>query len=182
MTGDQLLLIAIVEFVETGISLKLKINKQYALSSSCYPPTLRQSLLTNIYLHSIKDNDNNEKESEDKLLQLAENYAKNDKSSFVEVFDVESNKFVQINEKNSDSSNFSINHFGKRIRCRITKCKIAKYSKEEEKNNIPRIKGRFFPFSSSGIQFGGKTLRISEKLNSGEVRTGLNVWDGSLLL
>ncbi len=45
---------------------------------------------------------------------------------------------------------------------------------------------RFYPFDDSGIQFAGTSLVIKEaqnQSNGGEDGgTGLNVWDGSLLL
>ncbi|KAL7550423.1 hypothetical protein ACHAWF_013663 [Thalassiosira exigua] len=46
--------------------------------------------------------------------------------------------------------------------------------------------GRFYPFDESGIEFAGKTLMIKEAQNESnggqDGGTGLNVWDGSLLL
>jgi hypothetical protein len=47
-------------------------------------------------------------------------------------------------------------------------------------------KYRFFPFNESGISFAGTTLVIKEMQNQSmegeDGGTGLNVWDGSLLL
>ncbi|KAL7455023.1 hypothetical protein ACHAWC_006606 [Mediolabrus comicus] len=51
---------------------------------------------------------------------------------------------------------------------------------------ILAIMGRFFPFSSDGIPFAGATLIIKEAQNSSHIGedggTGLNVWDGAMLL
>lgn len=62
-------------------------------------------------------------------------------------------------------------------------------SKEKEQESEPApllaIMGRFYPFDDSGIPFAGTTLVIKEKTNPNggdDGGTGLNVWDGSLLL
>src|SRR6056300_626591 len=51
---------------------------------------------------------------------------------------------------------------------------------------ILAIMGRFFTFSSDGIPFAGTTLIIKEAQNSSHIGedggTGLNVWDGAMLL
>lgn len=51
---------------------------------------------------------------------------------------------------------------------------------------ILAIMGRFFPFSSDGVPFAGTTLIIKEAQNSSHIGedggTGLNVWDGAMLL
>lgn len=51
---------------------------------------------------------------------------------------------------------------------------------------ILAIMGRFFPFSSDGIPFACTTLIIKEAQNSSHIGedggTGLNVWDGAMLL
>lgn len=48
------------------------------------------------------------------------------------------------------------------------------------------IMGRFFPFDSDGIHFAGETMVIKEMQNQShndeDGGTGLNVWDGAMLL
>ncbi|KAL7528516.1 hypothetical protein ACHAXR_002493 [Thalassiosira sp. AJA248-18] len=58
---------------------------------------------------------------------------------------------------------------------------------ESEPAPILAIMGRFYPFDDSGIPFAGTTLVIKEMQNQSNAvgddgGTGLNVWDGSLLL
>ena len=72
--------------------------------------------------------------------------------------------------------------FGKRIRC-IVHDKRTSASSGQCKEEILLIKGRFFEYNPNGINFAGKNLIIKEDCNNREEDgTGLNVWDGSLLM
>ena len=61
-------------------------------------------------------------------------------------------------------------------------------SDSDSSNNgeVLAIMGRFFPFDSEGIPFAGGTLVIEEMQNQSHCDedggTGLNVWDGAMLL
>mmetsp|Transcript_19187 Transcript_19187/g.55842 ORF Transcript_19187/g.55842 Transcript_19187/m.55842 type:complete len:206 (+) Transcript_19187:43-660(+) len=44
------------------------------------------------------------------------------------------------------------------------------------------IQGRFFPYDPDGIDYAGMRLVVKEMPNNQSDETGLNVWDGSLLL
>ncbi len=69
--------------------------------------------------------------------------------------------------------------FGTRIRCIIS----IQHGFPDDKPNHLLIKGRFYDYNSNGMNFAGKTLIIKEEVNNREEDgTGLNVWDGSLLL
>ena len=76
--------------------------------------------------------------------------------------------------------------FGKRIRCIITI--QGNYSANQLANTKASsepllIKGRFYEYNPNGMNFAGKNLVIKEEVNNREEDgTGLNVWDGSLLL
>lgn len=48
-------------------------------------------------------------------------------------------------------------------------------------NERLKIKGNFFPYDSSNIKIAGKSL-ILRKIHNRDIGTGLNLWDGSLLL
>eukprot|EP00578_Thalassiosira_sp_NH16_P022951 CAMPEP_0181083542 /NCGR_PEP_ID=MMETSP1071-20121207/4212_1 /TAXON_ID=35127 /ORGANISM="Thalassiosira sp., Strain NH16" /LENGTH=247 /DNA_ID=CAMNT_0023165205 /DNA_START=81 /DNA_END=824 /DNA_ORIENTATION=+ len=64
----------------------------------------------------------------------------------------------------------------------------SKQAETESETAAPllAIMGRFYPFDDSGIPFASKMLVIKEMQNQsnvgGDGGTGLNVWDGSLLL
>jgi len=100
------------------------------------------------------------------------------------------------NENNHDNDASLDDAFGTRIRC------IVHLTTEEDKKNnncndpsirihqdgdrahVPLlIKGRYFEYNPDGMDFAGKTLIVKEEVNNQEEDgTGLNVWDGSLLL
>ena len=172
-------------------------NKSKNDSSSSFP-CLRQCLLIQLYRAFINENELSANISTPKsnsqtqlftnnIMQSIErneyHLAENDTTTIVEVFDPISNKFIILP---SECFKNDLHRFGKRIRCRVShfppKNKQAALVNTQEKTEIKCIQGRFFPFHSTGIPYAGKMLKIEEKLNSGEVRTGLNVWDGSLLL
>jgi len=110
-----------------------------------------------------------------------------------------SGKFVPLlrNENNHDSSDNDAcsldDAFGTRIRC------IVHLITDEDKTNNNcnpcirfhqdvdpgplLIKGRYFEYNPDGMDFAGKKLIVKEEVNNkDEDGTGLNVWDGSLLL
>ncbi|KAL3756339.1 hypothetical protein ACHAWU_007290 [Discostella pseudostelligera] len=64
--------------------------------------------------------------------------------------------------------------------------KNSQVGPEPEQVPLLAIMGRFYPFDDSGISYAGTTLVIKEMQNQStegeDGGTGLNVWDGSLLL
>jgi len=61
---------------------------------------------------------------------------------------------------------------------------IIKNCKEEEgaRTDLLQIAGRYFPYNPNGMDFGGKKIIVNEMVNNKIDGTGLNVWDGALLL
>lgn len=58
-------------------------------------------------------------------------------------------------------------------------------SENSSNGEVLAIMGRFFPFDPNGIPFAGETLVIQEMQNQSydnDGGTGLNVWDGAMLL
>ena len=55
-----------------------------------------------------------------------------------------------------------------------------------DNDEVLAIMGRFFPFDPEGVPFAGTTLIIHEMQNQSSFGddggTGLNVWDGAMLL
>ncbi len=78
--------------------------------------------------------------------------------------------------------------YGTRIRCTIEYQTTSGVVSADGQIGMCRkesplmIKGRYFEYSPDGVQFAGKTLVVEEVPNNQVDGTGLNVWDGSLLL
>ena len=74
-----------------------------------------------------------------------------------------------------------------RIRCVVDLCNTTGLCLTEDNNSNSRdvllLKGRYFDYNPNGMDYAGKTLIVREQVNNREEDgTGLNVWDGSLLL
>jgi len=112
----------------------------------------------------------------------------------VEIYDPHSCKFVIITERGSNSI---VDRFGKRMRCIVSDIIWSSSSVEKEetqstnslgaveeiKTPLLAIMGRYFPYDpENGMDFTGKKLYVKEIPNSQVDGTGLNVWDGAILL
>lgn len=76
-----------------------------------------------------------------------------------------------------------INCYGNRIRCIVTITKFAAIHDNGDDANVPlQIMGRYFHYDSNGMDFAGRTIVVKEMINNQVDGTGLNVWDGALLL
>lgn len=83
---------------------------------------------------------------------------------------------------NEDEIENIVEIFGKRIRCIVHDKRIGASAGQRQEETL-LIKGRFFEYDPNGMEFAGKNLIIKEDCNNREEDgTGLNVWDGSLLL
>ena len=72
--------------------------------------------------------------------------------------------------------------FGTRLRC-IIHIQNNNSSDTTDHETKLMIKGRHFDYNPNGMEYAGKNLVIKEVVNNqDEDGTGLNVWDGSLLL
>jgi len=72
--------------------------------------------------------------------------------------------------------------YGNRIRCTFYKNDLPSEVNDNTNTKALQIMGRYFPFNSNGIDFAGRTLVVKEEVNNKSDGTGLNVWDGALLL
>jgi hypothetical protein len=109
-----------------------------------------------------------------------------------------SGKFIPLlrNEKNHDSDNDACSlddTFSTRIRCIVhlitdegktnNNCNPCIRIHQDVNPGPLLIKGRYFEYNPDGMDFAGKKLIVKEEVNNkDEDGTGLNVWDGSLLL
>ena len=173
-----------------------------ASSSTCTGQDLYQAIMKQCYNddHTMDDDKCNSSPSFTASVPSCHIEIYNSKTSqFESIFHSDNNKY-----ENNDESYKSdvVKHYGNRIRC------ILHYDDNDEKgtssacNNINnnhdsnlhqnmntrqtstllQIMGRYFPYDSNGISFAGKKLIVKEIINNKIDGTGLNVWDGAMLL
>jgi hypothetical protein len=125
-------------------------------------------------------------------------------SVYVEIYDSSSCKFVPLLRSSrskedqstiSDSDRCTSNSShppcslnGTRFRCIIhiekeSSCYNSSHDGNSREGPLLLMKGRFFDYNPHGMNFAGNILIVKEESNNkDENGTGLNVWDGSLLL
>jgi len=89
----------------------------------------------------------------------------------LEIYDNVTAKFVLVDRSENDI----VTRFGKKIMVCVLMDEI------QGCNERLKIKGKFFPYDSSNIKIAGKSLALRE-IHNRDIGTGLNLWDGSLLL
>ena len=101
----------------------------------------------------------------------------------VEIYCSTRNKFISLMDDKIQHCDI-IQEFGSRIRCTILGIPTTIISSEQEKGTTESlaIMGRFFHYDPTGMDFMNKTLVVKEVPNNQVDGTGLNVWDGALLL
>jgi len=106
----------------------------------------------------------------------------------VEFYDPNSCKFVVITD---GSRKPLVDRFGTRVRCIVSNIVWSSSSVKNDfgglmkQDNLPTlaIMGRYFPYNQeNGMDFAGKKLNVKEIPNSQVDGTGLNIWDGAILL
>lgn len=94
----------------------------------------------------------------------------------IDIFNPKSGQLEGLKEQSeSISIHDFIDKFGTKIRC-VVQCFV-----NSENNGNLLIKGRYFKYCPDGVEFSGKWLVVKEDVNN-QMGTGLNVWDGALLL
>jgi hypothetical protein len=97
-----------------------------------------------------------------------------DPRATIQIYDPESQSFQTLNDGESDV----VKRFGRCIRCTVASS-VGMPSDEPP----PAIMGRYFPYHpDTGLVISGTTLRVQETPNIPGAGTGLNVWDGAMLL
>ena len=96
-----------------------------------------------------------------------------DRDAIIEIYDPASQGFQALNLEETDV----VKRFGRCIRCSVA-------SSVPTSDAPPRaITGRYFPFDpDKGLEISGTILRVQETSNIPGAGTGLNVWDGAVLL
>jgi hypothetical protein len=93
-------------------------------------------------------------------------------NSTLEIYDTENQRFQELPLEETDI----VSRFGRCIRCTALRVGL-------EPSTLPAIMGRFFPYDpSNGLEIAGTKIRVQETPNIPGAGTGLNVWDGAVLL
>jgi predicted nicotinamide N-methyase len=104
------------------------------------------------------------------LLKYCQDSASN---ATIDIYNQETESFQLLDHNENDVAK----RFGRCIRCTLT-C-------SDPSVNEPRdaIMGRYFAYDAdAGLEIAGTTIHVQETPNIPEVGTGLNVWDGAILL
>jgi len=113
--------------------------------------------------------------------------ADSNESSLVEIYDAEMQKFVALSSAELWDTDIAPK-FGRFLRCIVHTAKVVNTSADlqsiEEKRQRPlAIMGRYYDYDPKGMDYCGKRIVVKEICNKlSEDGTGLNVWDGSVLL
>jgi hypothetical protein len=95
-----------------------------------------------------------------------------EQNSTLEIYDTENQRFQELPLEETDI----VSRFGRCIRCTASRLAL-------EPSTPPAIMGRFFPYDpSKGLEIAGTKICVQETPNIPGAGTGLNVWDGAVLL
>jgi hypothetical protein len=99
----------------------------------------------------------------------------------VDVYDDAQSAYISIHQGDVLEQDV-VQRFGSRLKL-LVRLTNDEHNSESKKEDIKAIMGRFYPFDASeGLVIAGKTLQIQEVSNQQNAGTGVNVWDGALLL
>jgi hypothetical protein len=108
------------------------------------------------------------------LYSMLLNYCQDSASNAtIDIYNQETESFQLLDHNENDVAK----RFGRCIRCTLT-C-------SDPSVNEPRdaIMGRYFAYDADGgLEIAGTTIHVQETPNISEAGTGLNVWDGAILL
>lgn len=110
-------------------------------------------------------------------------------SSVVEIYDADMQRFVALSSAELWNADIAPK-FGRLLRCivhidlaRVVKTSADLQSTEEKRQRPLAIMGRYYDYDPNGMDYCGKRIVVKEICNNlSEDGTGLNVWDGSVLL
>lgn len=90
----------------------------------------------------------------------------------IEIYDTKNHRFQELPLEETDIAS----RFGRCIRCTTSRLPL-------EMSTPPAIMGRFFSYDPSiGLEIAGTKICVQETPNIPGVGTGLNIWDGAVLL
>lgn len=143
-------------------------------------------ILQKCYQKSIQDLNNSHEDStrsQTTSNQNGEEQIRDWSSYVVEIYHPKKCKFESLLDDHNRSCNV-VETFGNRVRCIISYKDNNPNGNDVSRLNIelPQIMGRYFHYDSNGMDFAGKEIIVKEKINNQIDGTGLNVWDGALLM
>jgi hypothetical protein len=90
----------------------------------------------------------------------------------IEIYDTKNQRFQELPLEETNI----VNKFGRCIRCTISSLPL-------KTSTPPAIMGRFFAYDpSTGLEIAGTKICVQETPNIPGAGTGLNIWDGAVLL
>lgn len=161
MNPDRVLLVSVFDSPEEGKTCKIRIrarNLPESSSSKISGKQLQAMLLERGLGGDSSSTSNNNN---------------NNKKSVIDIYDPTVDKFQSLDLEEIDIAA----RFGKCIRC------TTSYALTTTDDPPPAIMGRYFPYdASTGLEIASTRLRVQETPNIPGAGTGLNVWDGAMLL
>lgn len=95
--------------------------------------------------------------------------------AIVEIYDTQQHAFISLLRPDMKETNI-IDKFGPRVRCVVRE-------KKSLETASAAITGRFYTYNdTTGLEIAGKLVFVKEMPNIPGAGTGLNVWDGAILL
>mmetsp|Transcript_1350 Transcript_1350/g.1819 ORF Transcript_1350/g.1819 Transcript_1350/m.1819 type:complete len:379 (+) Transcript_1350:27-1163(+) len=127
------------------------------------------------------DGDYDDDHTNPKIIEKERDYNfKSDSSSSIEIYNPDESQFESITGQNVIDCDI-VKKYGTRCRC-ILNLETKKITNADNDDLIPKIMGRYFSYDPDGMDYADQVLIIKEYVNSQIDGTGLNVWDGALLL
>ena len=97
----------------------------------------------------------------------------------VHIYHPSKHKYISLLTESLKNTNI-LPIFGKRVQCLV----VQKSHTDPHSSSSPlTIMGRFYPYDPNrGMEYAGTILRVEDLPNNQSSETGLNIWDGALLL
>ncbi len=103
----------------------------------------------------------------------------------VEVYNPSTCKFESFLDAKNQHCDI-LKTFGTRLRCIVashqSQLDLKTSNNEHQSKELPQIMGRYFHYDPNGMEFAGRRILVKEMINNQIDGTGLNVWDGALLM
>ena len=101
----------------------------------------------------------------------------------VEIYNEQINQFISLDDyKDRNTLMFHIKNRNTSSRKKLIRCQIHNAHSQDSNSNTKMIMGRYFPINDNSVDFANDKLYINEIHNNQSNGTGLNIWDGSMLL
>lgn len=182
---DRVLLIAVVQWEGDGIddvsrnggtvkTSKIRVRQTDLFNDGCDKdlreiPICTGSTLVRVVREELEKNN---------ILNIRTD---NDCEFHIDIYDEMQSSYVALHAGTAYWNQDVAQHFGTRLmmQLRVTKGEGSDWKQRE----VKAIMGRFYPYNATeGFNVAGTTLRIHENSNQQNAGTGVNLWDGAILL